>query len=236
MKQTTLESTARAITGLDKGMLEQVAALVDVPPENWNAFVGDMRHVVRVLGSDRTFDAGWQDQRVPRGEVVKHLDDLIAALEALDVDESPAIAAAGILFAGEPTGSIADFFEYGYGGQHYLGEVLKKARQAREIAKTTKWLRGRGAPRGTRGHPVLDYFLHKLLRATLKHGARRATAFKDRVTGSARGPIIEVLHLVAPYFGERFLPRGEGSEAITLYAITRARRAAKIEPIIEGLP
>jgi hypothetical protein len=235
MKQTTLESTARVITGFDKGVLERIASLVDVPLENRDAFIGDMRNIVRVLGPDRTFDAGWQDQRVPRGEVIKHLDALIAALEALQADESPAIAAAGILFAGEPTGSIADFFNDGYGGQHYIGELLK-ARGARGIATTTKWLRGRGARRGTRGAPEFDYFLHKLLRATLKHGARQTTAYKDRVTGSAKGSIIEVLRLVAPYFDQMFLPRGQGCEATTLYAITRARRAAKIEPIIEGMP
>jgi hypothetical protein len=222
------ESGARVIKGFDKGVLKQIADVVSVPPENRDAFYRDLYWLLRVLVEHPALPNNYQqDRRARRGEVLKRLDALIVALEALIDDEDPAIAAAGILFAGEPTGSLWDFFGSGYHGQRNLGELLKNARLAKEIALTTKMLRGRGTPQGTRGAPSLDYFLLEFFRATVTGAARRTTAFKDRATGSAKGSIVEVLLLVAPYLDKGFLPRGRNRDATILYAIRRAQKAAK---------
>jgi hypothetical protein len=41
---------------------------------------------------------------------------------------------------------------------------------------------------------------------------------------------------VAPYLDKGFLPRGRNRDATILYAIRRAQKAAKREPVIEGIP
>jgi hypothetical protein len=215
-----------------KGVFVQIANLVGVPPENRDAFYRALYWIVRAI--EERWPLGARDQRVSRSEVVRRLDALIVALETLRVDDTPSLAAVGFLFVGEPR-CETDVGLNGLDDRAILGldELLKRARRAKEIAMKTKLLRGRGTPQGTRGAPEFDYFLYEFFRATLKHGATRTTAFRDRVTGSAKGSIIDVLHLVAPRFDRKFLPHGQGR---ILYAIKCARRAAEREPIFDGMP
>jgi hypothetical protein len=93
-------------------------------------------------------------------------------------------------------------------------EQLQRERES--IARYVR--RGRGSPRGTRA-PGLDLFLALLLDFGEKCEAK-LSAYKDRENGSARGTIVEVLRLVAPYFDKNFSP---ASDATLLKAISRAR-------------
>jgi hypothetical protein len=197
--------------------LDQIATVAGVPPANRASFKEELLLVLN--------EAQRKSPRRPakRREVISLLEGLIDALEPFLDENMSAIMARHHIAGFIPTSfeslvqhvtSPASLEEDRLRTEQIFVQLIEKVRLAKQKAEL---MRGRGAPPGTRQGSELDSVLEFLVGRAKAWGGHW-TAYKDHSDGSAKGTLVQVLHLLQPHLR---LPHNDRT---LLKVIDRARK------------